>query len=154
MKLKQVDLFLTPIPLCPFCGYPKLPMVSFKCDIGLALTLLGEDFSPFRVHWHTDLEEEERIIKRISNQISRKVADFYDANPELIERVKETRLNSWVEDHGPNQGQLERDFQEMCERLERRERHGGRIVPESQVSLISYIIGGDVFEREQINEES
>ncbi len=149
MKLKQVDLFLTPIPLCPFCGYPKLPMVSFQCDIGLALTLLGDDFSPFRVHWHTDLEEEERIIKRMSNQISGKVADFFDANPELIERVNETRLESWVEDHGPNQGQLERDFQRYLKTAERYHRHGGRYVPESQVSIIGYIFGGSPKEAEK-----
>ena len=147
-KLKQVDLFLNPIPLCPFCGYPMLPMVNWRCEHEMAMALLGDDYSTFRVFWHTDLEEEARFHKKFGSQIAGRVAEFYDANPEIVERVNEIRLESWVEDHGPNQGQLERDFQRYLKTMERYHRHGGRYVPKSQVSLIGYIFGGSPKEAE------
>lgn len=140
MNLKQVDLFNLPIPLCPFCGYPMLPMNCWQCWYSYDRTL--KNFNPFRADWHRDLDEEDRLQELLATKIIEVAQKALEERPRLVKQMQESRVESWVKEHGPNAGQLERDFQEMCERLERRERHGGRIVPESQVSLISYIIGG------------
>lgn len=117
MNLKQVDLFNQPLPLCPFCGYPKLPFSDFRCEYGLARE--HKDFHPFFVDWHISLEREEKLQELLAPKIIEVAKKALEERPRLLLEIEASRNESWVKSHAVK---LRKEV--------------------SQVSLIGYIIGG------------
>jgi len=115
MKLKQVDLFNQPLPLCRFCGYPKLLFSDFRCEYELVRDL--KNFNPFRADWHVDLDEEDRFHKLLAPKILEAAKKALEERPRLLLKIKATRNESWVKSHAVK---LRKEI--------------------SQVSLIGYII--------------
>ena len=89
-KLKQVDLFLNPIPLCPFCGYPMLPMNNMRCEYEYASSL--DNFEPFKAYWHVDLDEEKRWNEKIMDQVFGAIDKFLEERPIIREKLKVDRV--------------------------------------------------------------
>lgn len=117
MNLKQVDLFNQPLHLCPFCGYPMLPMNNWQCWYDYDRTL--ENFKPFRVHWHEDLDRMSKFQERFAPQILEVANKALEERPRLLLEIEVSRNESWVKSHALK---LRKEV--------------------SQVSLIGYIIGG------------
>ena len=139
-QVRQVDLFLNPIPLCMFCGYPMLPLNHYTCWYSYNRTL--ENFEPFRVKWHEDLDRTAKFEERFAPQILEAVNKALEERPRLLKKIQETRVESWVEEQNLNGYNLEEVYRKSREMADRRKRHGDRTVPESQSSLIPYLIGG------------
>jgi hypothetical protein len=117
MMPKQVDLFLNPIPLCDYCGYPMLPLKNWMCWYSYNKTL--KDFNPFRVHWHEDLDRMSKFQERFAPQILEAANKALEERPRLLLEIEASRNESWVKSHALK---LRKEV--------------------SQVSLIGYIIGG------------
>jgi len=115
--LRQADLFGRPLPLCCFCGYPKLPFGNFRCEFEEAKN--SENFHPFLNDWHVSLDEEEKINEKFEVQIGEAINRFFETRPRLAARLETASIEAWA------QG--------------RAVKHRGRA---SQVSLISYLITG------------
>ncbi len=147
MKLKQVDLFLNDLPLCHFCGYPLLPLKAMRCEYGYASSL--DNFEPFKVYWHVDLDEEKRWNEKIMDQVFGAIDKFLEERPIIREKLKVDRVESWVDEHDLNGRNPEEEFRKMCARQERFERNGNRHVPPSQVSIVGYMFGGSSKEAEK-----
>jgi hypothetical protein len=120
-KHVQLNLLGQPLPdVCPFCGFPFLKdkPESYRCEYWLRREL--PDFSPFKVIWHVDLEEEEKRNQEWASKLSRILSEIFEAlkrDPEFQAYCEKNRLQAWVES---------------------RKVKFRRTVP--QVSLISYLI--------------
>lgn len=97
MNLKQVDLFNQPLPLCPFCGYPKLPFSDFRCEYRLASD--QEDFHPFLWDWHINLEAEEKLQELLAPKIIDAAKKALEERPRLLLEIEASRNESWVKSH-------------------------------------------------------
>jgi hypothetical protein len=94
----QLNLFGQPVTdICEFCGFPFTngrPR-AYRCEYELARGL--PDFSPFKVFWHVDLEEEERAVQEWLPVAREIISEALENDPKFLAHVERARVRAWVE---------------------------------------------------------